>query len=117
MSSGSDDWTPQLERPAGREFKWGIDGSTGELTVWEVGGPGDGLPAHGEVLTEAWGRDNHFRPGDLLGVIRVDADELTVSVYFVELPPEVPAPLREWAKTVFPDHTVSTGARGAPVAR
>ena len=114
MSSGSDDWTPQLERPNGREFKWGIDGSSGELTVWEVGGPGDGLPVHSDVLTEAWRRDDHYRPGDLLGVLRVDAEQLTVLVYFVESPAEVPGPLVEWANTVFPNHTVTLAEKGRP---
>ena len=108
-----DDWTPQFEQPAGL-FKWGIDGSTGELTVWEVGGPGDGLPVHSEVLTEAWGRDDHYRPGDLLGWLLVSPEDITVHVYFVESPAEVPAPLRAWANTVFPDHTVRLVEKGRP---
>ncbi len=112
MNRGADDWTPQFEQPAGL-FKWGIDGSTGELTVWEVGGPGDGLPVHSEVLTEAWGRDDHYRPGDLLGWLLVSPEDIKVSVYF-ESAAEVPPPLRAWANTVFPDHTVRLVEKGRP---
>ena len=36
-------------------FKWGWNKTNG-ATVWEVGGPVDGLPAHNEVLLAAWGR-------------------------------------------------------------
>lgn len=114
MSSGPDDWTPQLGQPDGREFKWGIDGSSGELTVWEVGGPGDGLPIHAEVLTNAWGRDDHYRPGDLLGAVWVESEQLTVVVYFVEPPAEVPPPLRDWASRTFPAHTVRLADPGHP---
>ena len=61
------DWTPFLGPIDGTEYKWGINGASGELTIWQVGGPGDGHPDHLSVLSQRWGRDDLHQPGDLLG--------------------------------------------------
>ena len=52
----SEDWTPDLGPPSGDQYKWGLNGDTGELTIWEVSGPGDGFPSHDTYLATAWGR-------------------------------------------------------------
>jgi hypothetical protein len=115
VTTAPDDWTPQLGQPAGRAFKWGIDGSSGELTVWEVGGPGDGLPTHAEVLTKAWGRDDHYRPGDLIGTARIEDASVDLVVYATTddgQRPAVPEQIIQWARASFPGMTVRTNTAG-----
>jgi hypothetical protein len=94
-----DDWTPQLDSPAGDQFKWGLNGDTGQLTIWEVAGPGDGFPSHETYLATAWGRRPRFDGQDVLGYAL--ADQGTVLLVAYQQQP-VPAELHEWAKTTFP---------------
>jgi hypothetical protein len=74
------------EPKAELRFKWGwneIDGAT----VWDVRGPGDGLPAHGQVLKAEWGRMPDVENGDVLGVAGWLPPELWVRAYFgVDVP-------------------------------
>jgi hypothetical protein len=103
MSDQNDDWSPQLEPIAGDHFKWGLNGATGELTIWEVGGPGDGFPSHDAQLSAAWGRKTLHQPGDILGSLIVGTDLLTIVAYDQSgAPLEVVA----WAQRYFPKHTV-----------
>lgn len=100
MTADEEDWTPQFGPWDGPEFKWGLNGETGAFTIWEVGGPGDGFPGHGEMLTPLWGRDDH-RPGDQLGVVLVDAASVKIYAFYAG---EVPPDAVEWAKSQFPEH-------------
>ena len=100
MSGQSEDWTtPQFGRPAGDWFKWGLDRETGEFTVWEVGGPGDGLPTHSVYLESAWERSLGYDGRDVLGYVLVDDDGVLVVVYQES---EVPVEAVRWAETRFP---------------
>ena len=105
-SSEPQDWTPFLDEIDGTEFKWGLNGETGELTIWQVGGPGDGHPDHLGVLSEAWGRDDLYQPGDLLGTTYIDQNSIKIFAYrstLTELS-ELPEPLLAWARETFPNH-------------
>ena len=73
--------TPQLGPLEGDWFKWGLDRETGEFTVWEVGGPGDGLPTHNAYLESAWERSLGYDGRDVLGYVLVDDDGVLVVVY------------------------------------
>ena len=63
---GWEEWLADLSEPDpdAKRFKWGWNENDGEV-VWEVGGPGDGWPAHADQLMTAWGREP--RAGDVLG--------------------------------------------------
>ena len=41
MTSDSHFWEEFQPPFSGRQFKWGLNGETGEFTIWEVSGPGD----------------------------------------------------------------------------
>jgi hypothetical protein len=104
----SEDWTPELGPPAGDQYKWGLDGDTGELTVWEVGGPGDGFPSHDTYLATAWGRRPRYDGRDQLGYAIVrDADVLLVAYQEAELPPK----LTHWAEAAFPGRPVAFASK------
>jgi hypothetical protein len=106
VTGDNEDWTPFLDEIDGTEFKWGLNGDTGELTIWQVGGPGDGHPDHRSVLSEVWGRDDLYQPGDLLGTSHVDQDAVKIFAYRSSLTElrELPEPLLAWARETFPNH-------------
>jgi hypothetical protein len=96
------DWQPQLERHTGRAFKWGLNGQTGALEVWEVHGPGDGLPSHQDHLQVVWGRSPTLA-ADRLGIADVDQDQVRLAAYFQNTVPEAAV---VWASRTFPNHVV-----------
>ena len=100
-----EDWTPQLDPLEGDQYKWGLNGDTGQLTIWEVGGPGDGFPSHDTYLATAWGRRPHHDSRDVLGyaTVRGEGDVLLVAYQSAELPPE----LIRWAEATFPGRPVA----------
>ena len=103
-SSEPQDWTPFLDEIEGTEYKWGLNGETGELMIWQVGGPGDGHPDHISVLREAWGRDDLYQPGDLLGTSYVDQDAVKIFAYHSTELSDLPEPLLAWVRESFPNH-------------
>ena len=105
-SGPQQDWTPFLGEIEGTEFKWGLNGETGELTIWQVGGPGDGHPDHAGVLSEAWGRDDLYQPGDLLGTTYVDQNAVKILAHHCTELSDLPEPLLAWARESFPDHEI-----------
>jgi hypothetical protein len=108
VSNQHDDWSPQLEPINGDQFKWGLNGSTGELTIWEVGGPGDGFPSHQDELAAAWGRESLHQSGDILGSLTVGKAELTIVAYERS---DAPREVLLWALTHFPAHAVNVSRR------
>jgi hypothetical protein len=83
MDRSDDEWVPEHTPPAapnGR-WKWGWNARTGEATVWEVGGPGDGFPSHDTYLTAAWGRHPQVADGDVVGFAESDPPTLLVHSY------------------------------------
>jgi hypothetical protein len=106
-SDSWEDWLPDpLDAdPDAERFKWGWNEADGEA-VWEVGGPGDGWPAHRDHLTEAWGREP--RVGDVLGAAGYlparGSDPAVVSIYGYEGP--VPDAVADWFRKAFPDAEV-----------
>ena len=103
MSDQSEDWTPQLGPLEGDLFKWGLDGETGEFTVWEVGGPGDGLPTHVTYLETAWGRPPQYDGRDVLGYLLADEQGVLLVAYQEA---EVPVEAVRWAEARFPGHAL-----------
>jgi hypothetical protein len=91
------DWAPSLASNA-MQLKWGFNGETGEVTVWEVAGPGDGFPSHRAYLTTAWGRAPQGTQGDVVGFAEWRPPTLAIHVYRAELPAAVEAHFR----TVYP---------------
>lgn len=99
-----DDWVPLLEQRPGLRFKWGLDGDSRALTIWEVSGPGDGFPAHATYLATAWGRSiRHDR--DILGHVDVDDSVVFLAAYGNAA---VPDELVGWARQRFPGKGVET---------
>jgi hypothetical protein len=104
-SDAWEDWIPNLSGPdPGTErFKWGWNEAEGEA-VWEVGGPGDGWPAHAAGLMTAWGREPDLRRGDVLGtaehVAGRDFDPAVVSIQSYRAP--VPDAIVAWFREAFP---------------
>ena len=87
------------EPKAEQRFKWGWNTTNG-ATVWEVGGPVDGLPAHNEALLSAWGRlPDVGVGGDVLGFAEWTAPELWIHAYFEA---DVPAAVVEHFRTLLP---------------
>ena len=97
-----DDWAPKLVNHAGNgRWKWGWNRQTGEATIWEVAGPGDGFPSHESYLTAAWGRRPRMTDGDLVGFAERDSQTLVIHVYYgAEVPDAVVAAFRSVAPTV-----------------
>ena len=97
----ADDWAPELVYHSGRgRWKWGWNRQTGETTVWEVGGPGDGFPSHDAYLTAAWGRRPHITSGDVLGFAQSDPPTLVIRAYYgADVPDAVVAAFRALAPT------------------
>jgi hypothetical protein len=92
----------------GLEWKWGLN-RDGQLEIWEVGGPGDGFPSHGDQLEQAWGRPHDIFNGDIVGNAIITEQTVTITAYFT---PEVPAAVISWAQTRFPGHTIALQAAG-----
>jgi hypothetical protein len=84
------DWSPDPSPPPGRQFKWGLNGETGEFVVWEVGGPGDGFPSHADYLEPAWGRDVPS-PLDTLGAAGIEPSRIWLLATRNEVPAEAAA--------------------------
>lgn len=104
MNEFIDEWAPDLERPAGPSFKWGLNGDSGEFTIWEVSGPGDGFPSHDTYLATAWGRSiRHDR--DILGYATVEASTVALTVYGEQA---VSDEAVDWARRQFPDKQVKS---------
>jgi hypothetical protein len=95
-------WQPQLERDPGRSYKWGLNGQTGDLAVWEVHGPGDGLPSHEDHLGDRWGRSPSLAQ-DRLGIAHVDQHQVELAAYFANT---VPEPVLNWARRTFPTRII-----------
>lgn len=93
--NSDDDWTPRDEFESGIRLKWGLNGETGDLALWEVAGPGDGFPVHSEYLLARWGRPPHFDRGDLVGSVNGDGTNLSVLAYGAAVPDALLALLRE----------------------
>jgi len=104
MNDDQGEWAPELERSAGHSFKWGLNGDSGEFTIWEVSGPGDGFPSHATYLATSWGRSiRHDR--DILGYAAVEASTVVVVVYGERA---VPDEAVGWARRQFPDKQVKS---------
>jgi hypothetical protein len=102
--TSEDDWTPSFEAGlSGERFKWAYNGQTREVVVWEVGGPGDGLPTHRDHLLEYWHREVHPGDGDVLGSARQDDATLTLVAYYGA---RVPDEVVEQFRTRLPNSTI-----------
>jgi hypothetical protein len=103
-------WAPELGPPAGDQYKWGVNGETGELTIWEVSGPGDGFPSHETYLATAWGRRPRYDGADIFGAVAVEEARVGIRVYRSGDGPggtdEVPEPLLAWARETFPGREI-----------
>jgi hypothetical protein len=106
VTSQHEDWTPHLGPLPGLQFKWGLNGETGEFTIWDVSGPGDGYPSHDTYLATAWGRPPSF-DSDLVGMVLVDEETVQVMSLGSAEPP--PAPAVEWAKRCYPTRDLQLG--------
>jgi len=104
------DWIPELEPSSGDEYKWAVDSETGELAVWEVGGPGDGFPTHDSHLEAAWGRGPRYDGTDILGVVTAREGKVEILIYSSGAgqsgTAEVPVPLLAWAEQKFPGRQI-----------
>jgi hypothetical protein len=96
-----EDWAPDPIDDAGSgRWKWGWNRQTGEATIWEVGGPGDGFPSHDTYLTAAWGRRPHMAGGDVVGVAESDPPTLVIHAYYgADVPDALIAAFRSLAPT------------------
>jgi hypothetical protein len=102
--SDADDWTPRSEQLPALGFKWGFNGESHALTIWEVSGPGDGFPTHATYLETAWGRSiRHGR--DILGHATVDDSAIYLAAYGTA---PVPDELIAWARQQFPKKQLET---------
>ena len=91
----SDEWAPDFAPdPETTQLKWGFNGATGEVTVWEVAGPGDGFPSHNAYLTTAWGRGPRTDKGDIVGFAEWRPPTLVIGTYRAKLPDAVEAHFR-----------------------
>jgi hypothetical protein len=98
-----DDWEPVLELAVEElRFKWGLNHETGEVSIWEVAGPGDGLPTHVDYLRDVWGREPRLA-GDVLGCITGSSTSLMVVAYYDAA---VPDALLAVLHMQFPEATV-----------
>ena len=95
------EWEPELgDEATRRRWKWGWNQATGEATVWEVAGPGDGFPSHETYLRTAWGRTPDTARGDCLGFAELDPPTLLVHGYYgAEVPGAVVAAFGALAPT------------------
>lgn len=102
-----EDWLAAVPEPDpdAERFKWGWNEAHGE-EVWEVGGPGDGWPAHTDQLTQAWGRK--LRRGDVIGTAEyVPARGTDLAVVSIEVYGErVPDAVADWFREAFPNAEV-----------
>jgi hypothetical protein len=99
--SDGDPWAFDPDAPPrGRHFKWGVNGQTGQLLVWEVrfNGAADAGPFHVDVLSEAWGRDPDL-PADVLGGCSIA--ENTVRIWHFAGQP-TPDEVLAWVSDSFP---------------
>jgi len=96
------DWEPQFEEllATGQRFKWGWNSETEEATIWEVAGPGDGLPTHNQQLEGAWGRPPSHSAGDKLGRAFLEPPRLSIQAYYGDLVPDV---VTSWFREHYPD--------------
>lgn len=118
VNNDDGDWTPQLEPREGREYKWGRDGQTGHLTIWEISGPGDGLPTHDEQLSKDWGRPDHYRPGDILGTAFISDDTVHITIYGADSQSaQPPEQLLAWTHTNYPGLPVRHNGTNRPHSR
>lgn len=101
----SDDWG-LISEPVSDDstrFKWGWNGETGEVTVWEVAGPGDGFPSHHAYLSTAWGRAPRVGGGaDVVGFAEWQPPTLAIHAHGATLPEAVEAHFR----TAFPGASI-----------
>lgn len=100
------DWA--LSKPRYPDFKWGWSATEGEV-VWDVRGPGDGLPSHDQQLSTAWGREPGSSAGDLFGnaeYVRSPAPEPDVVVIHAFYSAPVPEAVVHWFRAAFPDARV-----------
>lgn len=96
----NDGWSSDLTPdPDATQLKWGLNGETGEVTAWEVAGPGDGFPSHNAYLTTAWGRAPRVEDGDIVGVAEWRPPTLAIHTYARHLPELVEAHFR----AAYPD--------------
>ena len=98
------DWLPDQDDPDAERFKWGWNAAEGEV-VWRVSGPGDGLPAHAEHLSLAWGREPRNAAGDVFGTaayVPSRASEPAVVVIRAYYGVHVPASVIGWFQEAFP---------------
>lgn len=105
----SENWTTLdlSDEPWSPPFKWGFNGETGEFTIWEVGGPGDGFPSHVDYLEEAWGRQP--RPDvDTMGHVDIKDDAIELQASSGS---GLPRELVAWATANFPEHRLITHGR------
>jgi hypothetical protein len=83
-------------------FKWGWNAATGEATIGEVSGPGDGFPNHDEVLTPTWGRPADTR--DAIGRAWWEPPSLTIECYYE---PDVPDAVIAWFRNRYPSADIT----------
>ena len=90
---------------AERRFKGGWNDTTG-AKVGEVHGPGDGLPAHNDVLPVEWGRALDFGAGDVVGFAEWSPPELLWIYAYNQS--EVPVPVVEQFRQLFPQAEIAS---------
>jgi hypothetical protein len=99
-----DAWAPLFDQLPALRFKWGLNGDSRALMIWEVSGPGDGFPTHATYLETAWGRSiRHDR--DILGHATVNDSKVYLAAYGNA---SVPDELTAWARQRFPKKRVGT---------
>jgi hypothetical protein len=109
-SDSWEDWFWPPAEPADADierFKWGWNEADGE-TVWPVGGPGDGRPAHAEQLETEWGRAQ-LTVGDVVGGAEYqpargsEPAAVAIHVYYGA---QVPDAVVGWFRREFPEADV-----------
>ena len=98
----------------GERLKWGWNHQTGEAEVWEVAGPGDGLPSHKEHLAEASGRELSLQAGDVVGYAGLTGQSaqdqprrIYVEAYFRR---EVPRRVLDELRRAYPDAEITVAS-------
>lgn len=115
-----EDWSPDLGEVEPGRFKWDWNVVDGEAVVWAVSGPGDGLPAHAEHLSVAWGRRPSQGEGDVLGIAfhypagaidvsRPELEQVVIQAYYGR---PVPASVIRWFRQAFPNALLRPPAEG-----
>lgn len=99
-------------------FKWGIDGRTGNPHVWRCAGM-DGPPAHRPEMASFLGREMQVRQGDIIGLAQYIPAEQKLDGTLVAPPTvqiqtyygmETPPTIVQWFEETFPGADVRNAA-------